>query len=711
MDQKTAEPSEEFSPAESTDPFFTPQAMLRSPFCEASFSVFSADVRGLAMPNRDYAASGFNALVNGTQYKILDGFSFGLLGADGFAKLEPKSVIVSPSSVSYRYAHAHLDGAQTRLEIAMSLLRDSLSLQLDIKASAGGNGLKAVVVRPHIVLDTLGRFENFRNAKMSVGRQTMSCIAPGAGFDLASVSPSAIISQLDYEQQWNYKLGWGERILNGEQIQPKRMDGCSRVMGQVELPLSAIGPGNSTSFRLIASAYAESGGMPIAHSPSENSQARFDRLSKLFSTAIVGSRLRWGAGASSRLLWRLYNLENAFDLHIGGVAAYDAGSMWFRQVWLRDMFETMYANFDFFFKSDHNRVKRSLLWAFSLRDFRGIIPTVVNPGGSRNYEGVDSTLLAFLCGLEYLSRAPDSSLESALSSCISQFYESAISHRHEVTLNNGLLACPANYSWIDSKVARDFSGRAVQVPNRVPAQWVEQMQPAEAETLCRSGYYLAEVNAQWIRALSLADKLGVRGVDRAGWLTKISLASYWEKFGKDGTLVDIAAKDGSQFAGSNPGFCSASVVAAALMSGHMSAQKKMQLLSSFEKYFVYSQGKLFGIPVRLGNRAVPFQDDSQYHGNVFWPRDAPYLYRFLKDCKKDVLAENLLETSLSCQFSQGAVGFCNELFALDRDGPVPVKNPAQLWSGFAGPYISFFGEASQVQDARKKPALNGNLIN
>jgi hypothetical protein len=113
-----------------------------------------------------------------------------------------------------------------------------------------------------------------------------------------------------------------------------------------------------------------------------------------------------------------------------------------------------------------------------------------------------------------------------------------------------------------------------------------------------------------------------------------------------------------------------------------------------EKMLVHRKGRLFGVLVKDVERK-PYLDENEYHGAVSWPRDVPYLVRYLLLTGRKALARELLLNHLDHQMSEGAIFYNHELFSLPEgknpmpggtSEPVPVKNPVQYWSQFVEPF-------------------------
>jgi hypothetical protein len=115
-----------------------------------------------------------------------------------------------------------------------------------------------------------------------------------------------------------------------------------------------------------------------------------------------------------------------------------------------------------------------------------------------------------------------------------------------------------------------------------------------------------------------------------------------------------------------------------------------------ERLLVKREGKLFGVLCR-NLRDRTYYNDYQYHGAVVWPRDTPYLIKYLQIIGRSDLVKEVLESNLEHQMKEGAIFYSNELFSLPEGrnpsptetcgNPVPIKNPIQFWSNFCDDYL------------------------
>ncbi len=694
-------------PEEGPDPFRIKRVVLRRPNAEACWSCHSVKVGELVTPNRDYAAEGFSAILGGTQYKILDAYAFGLLDAErNHVSLSAKSVAVSPWSATYSYHFGEQgEGGGGELNVTYLLPSHAEAMLCTVfsldKASGSGSAFR-IVVRPMVVLGFPANSGPDSKVSCRVDEsRRLVCASSKAEVHFHS-EEAASCAPLSAVQDWHYKLGWGERAVAGGEIVAKGVFGRSQVAGQLELV-----PRNG---KCVLYAQAVLPGMKVSHPPAFYSsassyEASYQSSCRKSKPVLELARKYWGNEQATRLATRLYVLENNFNFEIEGIRAYDAGSMWFRQAWLRDAFETLNSSFQSFVQADAKRVRELLAWAFRLQNSSGLLPTAVGPDGTLAYNGLDPTLLGFLCAARYLEHKQDDELRHLLSSAVSSFLKSASNQGNPVRLGSGLLSCPADYSWIDSKVSVQVGGEAIMVPNRIPRAWLEGCSSSQAREICTASYFLVETNAQWISFLQKAAGLDLPAVN-ANWLATLAKRSFRETFMRGEVLADIIPAAESSRTDSLPAFSSTTIVAYSLLAGYFSKRELALAYLHASRHFVHSGTSLFGLPVQAGQgHDEPFLGDAQYHGNVCWPRDNPYLFHLLMVTGHEDEAEQLLLSALAHQSSESTIGYSSELFALDAGtNPLPVKNPAQLWSQYCDPFADylFWRECSQEGEAQAR---------
>ncbi len=670
---------------DSENPFRTARTLIRNKSSEACWSAFSAKLGNLYCPNRDFLCEGFSVFLSERQYKILDAYAIGVSDAAGNPiELSPKGVSITPWSAKYSYAFSSQSSSGV-LIVTYSLShgpQPALVTHFSIDASGAVADSTRIIVRPLISLSPFPSPDCAKDiSAVATEKKSLLCTSAGASVEVCS-DTAVRATPLDILQQWDCKLGFGERRKDASGTVPRPARATSRIAGEIEVATK------ERNAILIATAFF---GDKPASQPTVAASANpayLDAIATKFSSELLAARKLWGEKEANRLEWRLYGIAHNFDFESSGVAGFDAGSMWFRQLWLRDCFEALYSNFDFFFRCEPGKARSLILSGLSMQDDAGLIPTRVGVNGDRASNGLDSTLLCMLCGCKYYEFSADAEVAKAVSHALKKFLSQAASKKHAVVLDYGLLSCPANYSWMDSCKKIDVGGEEILIPRRIPQEWLGTT-PAEQAKAAAARYFLVEINALWISLLRHASRLSLPRRNELDWLYKVSQRNFHEVFFHDGFLAHTANCE-DPFSLRDSSFSSASVVAYSLVSHLFRKADFSRAFERVQQNLVYRNGKAFGIPVRAGaGFEDEFEGDAQYHGHVCWPRDNPYLYKFLLLCDRADLAEQLLASSLEQEFSESAIGYCPELFALDKE-PVPVKNPAQLWSQFVDPYLDFF---------------------
>jgi len=678
----------------SVDPFRTARTLIRNKSSEAGWSVFSARLGNLYCPNRDYLCEGFRAFLSGSQYKILDAYAIGLCDASkNQIELLPEPVRVTPWSATYSYSFTSQSGPGV-LDVTYSLSNGphpALVARFAINPADGFSKNLRVLARPLVSLSPSCFPDCAKEiSATATAGNGLSCAARQACVEFHSDTATRA-TPLEVLQPWDCKLGFGERKKAQNGYVPKQARATSRLAGEIEIALD-----ENAAATLVATAYLAGTGAPKdANVSAAPHSADLSAIATKFSGELNAAKSLWGEKKAKHLAWRMYNLAHNYDFEAAGVRGFDAGSMWFRQLWLRDSFEALHSNFNFFYRCEPGKVRSLILAGLSMQDSAGIIPTRVGNAGDKASNGLDSTLLCMLCGCKYYESSGDVQVADAVSHALKKFLAQAGGKKHDVALDYGLLACPANYSWTDSCAKIAVGGAEVLVPRRIPAEWLGTT-PEQQRDAAEARYALVETNALWVALLRHASRLSLPRKNELDWVYKLAQRNFYEVFSTGKGLAHIA-RASDPFAQRDPSFCSASVVAYSLVPHLFRRAELSKAFGRVQQELVYRNGKAFGIPVRSAKAlADGFEDDAQYHGHVCWPRDSPYLYKFLLLCDKPYLAQQLLQSSLEQEFAESAVGYCPELFALDEGRePLPVKNPAQLWSHFVDAYLDFFKEKKQ----------------
>ncbi|HEV51334.1 MAG TPA: hypothetical protein ENO31_02215 [Thermoprotei archaeon] len=366
-----------------------------------------------------------------------------------------------------------------------------------------------------------------------------------------------------------------------------------------------------------------------------------------------------------------------FGVGCGSASLPDAGAWWFRQVWSRDLYQGLLFNLRAF-----HRIPwlREGLWlaaetGFAAMGYDGGIPDRLCP-----LEG-SSASDALPLFLMYVSSLLSLDWREAYACALSSVADYALACLPALSKlsTTGMIESNAASSWWDSRVWVNGHLRAT----RLPEGWEDR------------DYVLPEVNALYAVAFSevaqVAEKLGNDG----GKLREASstIVKSMAKLSKGYLPMIYDALEGR--ADYTPS--STAIMAHALLS-RLGAFKEDALLDGVvnklmvKKRIVGIEGYAgqwlpFGVLVRPF--PGPYLGDAEYHGAVVWPRETPYLLEVLSELGKSDVMKDILISNLDATASDGALLYVPELYSLDGDELVPVKNPAQFWSNWVDPYLTY----------------------
>jgi len=379
------------------------------------------------------------------------------------------------------------------------------------------------------------------------------------------------------------------------------------------------------------------------------------------------------------LLARIISLDS-FGILENNIVIPEAGDFWFRQIWLRDLLEALINNFQTFIKLDNKKINEIMRWILKQQDRKtGRFPNFKN-----DYNAVDTSLLFFILAEKYLKYFNDKTIEKRILKSFNLLFKKFSENKIETdglpVIRNHMLYSMPWHSWTDSRIP--FMGRMIST--RIPKDWIKE---ENLEEICKP-VLLPEINAMFIRTLKIGEVLG-KGLED---FYKKSVEKYKKVFQNSGFLYSIIINDKKDHTET-----SMALNSAVLLYKYVFNKKDLEKMwPSVQKLLVKTNGKLFGILCRNLKDRI-YYDDHQYHGAVVWPRDTPYLIKYLKIIGKNKLVKEILESNLEHQMNESAIFYCNELFSLP-DGkntnptktsnkPVPVKNPIQLWSHFCDDYL------------------------
>ena len=696
--------------------------VLRRPNSELVQSCFSANVGAFACPNRDFSSEGFSAMIGGENWKIADAFAVSAKAGEENLRLAATEVRATPWKASYCYGAFSGEKKRGELCVEYYLFGESPNalLQISFEAS-GGSGITSVLVKPLADIRKINSPSAQAEHKASLDGKSLRITRANAELLLKSNEwlDCKIFPPWERLQKWRYKLGTGNREWR---------DGKLFFCGE-ERGLYAPAAIELAVRKNKASLFAYAG--PAGKIKSSNELRAYDekkertlayRIIRENRAMLELARKKWGQTAANALGARLFCMLSKFHLDCAqNNCTLDAGSMWFRQVWYRDFFEAINCNFEIFREYNSKCLRRAIVGALQAQK-NGLVPNFssAEKGWEKDadWRAIDATMLCLSAAFRFLEKSDDKVLRFL---SLQAAHKAIASLEGGITLpdgsgakisENGLLWCSADWSWTDSRTLRQCGNSAIPVPTRIPLEWAEKAlalsEGAAREKLCGPNYALVEANGLWISMLKKYEA-AAKGADKktAGLLVEKAQKSFKETFFHGGKLCHIATADNGELMRSS-GISSTAICALATVPELFSKAEFQSAVSECEKAFERSEGRLFGmlvkIPASLQKEA--FLGDGQYHGAVAWPRDAPYLVKALLIAGREREAEEVLLSSLVHQQSECAAFYNNELFApaepawanpspLSAQGaggsrrPVPLKNPAQLWSQWVQPYFNF----------------------
>lgn len=695
-----------FPPIEEEDWGFarTKRMLLRTPQSEFMHSAFPVRVRDYYCHNRDFPHEGLSAVISGENYKFLDALCFSLREGSEVIELEAQLAQCTPWSFQVSFKATSKGVELGHLTVKYFLHSYASSPLLQVSCVLEGN-----FSQPHLWISPLAdiREINSESKPLEITSGVLSrlegvtkvfqgLVMQRNNLFLQVYSRQCLSAHSSTSlQHWHYKLGSGERFENnGTRFIPEDR----AVLNAGELELEFMKKGNVFECSCFVS--CSKGLTPLRFDSSKSEEkaevlkaARLLSFSKQLREAVREAEKAWGNEFGIALHARAYCLLHKFNLELDKECFPDAGSMWFREAWSRDLYETLFNNSALYFECKPREFRRILRKGLS--DIRkGHIPGIV---GGKDNRGVDSALYCIITSIsaeKSLRQSPF--LERK---CLEFIKSLKMNENESVFLDEeGLLRTPAWHSWVDSRVMRN----GINVPTRIPVEWVS-VSLQDKEAVEGRNYYLVEINALWLRFLhdlmeffsNSKTEQSSRAVEVIDSLYSSGAEAFRKRFVSANEHGVVLRHISSDFPHSNERSSTAIQALSLLPEGFFSFQELQAVYNSFSSLMVHSREGLFGMLVKEGNE--PFYNDSQYHSSVVWPHDHPYLIDLLERIGLREEAMQVLKNSLFHQTNEGAVLYNNELFSLPLGSnpspspnslcPIPVKNPAQYWSSFTQPFL------------------------
>lgn len=621
-------------------------------------SIFSVYYGNMVAPNRDYKYQGLLCFSGNEYWKFLDCIFFEIIGV----KLKAKKVVVYPWKCVYQYV-----GDKLKVNVEYYLARtlgDGLSLRVlfDIKST----GKNELVIKP--LLDIREVYQNSSPQEIAIETKKDTIIAKrGKNFISFNVKDSSILEKKEVIN-WKYKLGDGFRKETKFGIRFISEYDNPVFIGEIRKQVSGK--------KKIALLINCNSNKKIDFKDNENKEIK--EIEKIMRKFKLNKRIQ------ARII-----ALNKFGVRKSKNIIPEAGDFWFKEVWFRDLFEGLLSNFKTYMKIDKNYIGKILNWSMKKYDNKtGRFPNFLNDMNS-----ADATFLFFLLAERYIKESQDKKLAKGvlnlLHSTIETFSNNKKREDGPPVIKKGLVYSMPWHSWTDKRIL--FMNKLISA--RIPSEWLTESNLQEIGRPC----LLPEINALFIRALYAGENIAkvagsMNDIDRYRKLYNKAVEKYKRTFMNNDFLYSIVV---GNLMDENES--SVAVISAVLLYDHVFDNNDLKKMWPYiQSLLVKRRGRAFGILVRNSEDKI-FLNDDQYHGSTVWPRDTPYLIKYLRIIGKNKMVRDILENQLEHQMNEGAILLCHELFSLPEGKnpsstktskyPVPVKNPIQFWSHFCDEYL------------------------
>lgn len=629
--------------------------LKRTDACWSS-SLFSVDLGEFTLPNRDYPQQGLLFRTSGDYTKFLDTPMFKLMHEGEALELDKEDVELTPWKATYTYR-----SNDTTLKVTYYLSNSTLKnraggwIRFDIDSSLGDLDL---IVSPVVDIRQMGEESpSLDQYDIEASKGVLTVSKDGKEILLGPSDKAMVETETE---KWNYKLGDGYRKKSEEGIKFRGVEKEPVKAGALTYEVSGK---DTVKVALACGEDLDSTDLQFfKETGPEKDEEMAEKLLDRFDLPEDDTERRF---MENRII-----TFTKFSTREGGMEVPEAGEWWFKDVWFRDLFESLFHEMEFYRETKGDEwLKKLLTWArIYIED--GLMAAKVTED-EPVYNSIDASLLYLLCAAKYYEKTGDENFRGNMENTFESVVES-------LEGEDGLVRCRPEYSWTDTVVDGEST--------RIPDSW-------DVEN--KDKFLLPEVNALWIRLLEKYNKLYGKDKDVKGIWNSFK-ETFWDE--KKSFVYQIVHKDGEEEL-KDPRESSVAVVSLSLLTDRFFGYElfeawkvvKERLLIGRKPVF-FDDGYIpFGILTKNSKKDI-YLGDEQYHEAVVWPRDNPYLFRLLDSIGRDKTKKEIMRNMLDHQMSEGAVFYNQELFSLPEgqnphetslsSNPVPVKNPVQLWSHF-----------------------------
>lgn len=683
----------------------TKRFLLRTPTAELGLSCFSVKTIinsvEYIMPNRDYSYEGFNALLDGENWKILDGFALSIFNKDKFRAPEPINLIIKPNRAIYNYT---INNDMISLTYELADLIEAAQLKINIKADKQLRMRIAPLIDIRHVYDHSAPNEH---TIKEIGKNYLVISRKNHKVKIMLENNKTSFNKEQTSLQWIYKLGDGDREEDKEGIIFKPHIKTLYIPGFFETEDNEIS--------ISATAY-------LTNIPKKSyavSDTELEQILNKFSDNTLG--VEYFDNALFGLISTLYTLGIRIKPY--NIIIPEAGAWWFRTVWIRDLMEVLSNNFITLTRLKGEKWIMEVLKTIglTLNKETGLLPiTIMHKNSSPCSYTVDGTLKWIINYLTFLTEYWNSKDARILLDHINNIITAWNNMKNaliQIDETTGLLKTVACQSWIDTMIHVNIDGSSFHIPSRLSIDSIKELKQKREnieEYLSLPVVLLPEINALWLKMLDqtlwLIKKLETENYDIhdiPNLITKLlknGSKNYIKLFWNhdmnklnNAVILEYNIKDTTS--------SSTSIMAASTIPWIFNKNMLNKIwfmmendLLVYRRISLINEWKPFGIITRTIGSKI-FKGDPEYHGYVTWPRDVPYLVDLAYKLNKREFISDILLNHLDATISESTIFHARELYALPEGknpypkdtskNPIPVKNPSQSWSIFIDPYIKF----------------------
>jgi glycogen debranching enzyme len=695
------------------------RVLLKNPISEWSSSVFSAKVNifkeeSFFTPNRDYPVEGFLCDLHGSTWKVLDSFGISLRDEN------LQEVEISPTKVYYnvlsaKYFYEVKKHGEISLDFSLCNTRLPNVASLRIKISQ-----ERIPLRFKYFFYFLLKLRPIKGNYIPCNvfsKHPEGVLCSSSKVEVKVESNQSIYSDISKVRSlvWNYKQGYGFRYKENDRVSFKSEQEEIYIIGPFYTNVSE----EPIELKVIAGETKHSKEEVLREllclSPINYSHVN-EILSSIPFEGINDENIR---EAMRGRLVALLTFGKRISLNSKKYLVPEAGAWWFREIWLRDLYEGLFWNLNTYLIAGlYNFVASQIDFGFSLMNDHGMLPNFIVFEGERktlNFESIDATLLFHRLVLKLGQITNDKALLEKAHKAFRKFVDAAREDKiKSVRIDGGLILSPPYYSWIDSRYDIKIGNKTIHnFPSRVSTDMLREFlfkyqdEKDVYELLNSSSFFLPEVQAIFCLISNEYERIVKTTNNNTSKLAEESLERYLEilKNSKTNIPPNIIYVSHKNEHLKDETLSSASFSSVSILKSYLSEDILQKALETAQKELVVYR-KL----MRLGSEAYPFGlitqkrehalylGDEQYHGYVVWPRETVYLIDLLEKLNLTKEADKILLNNLDASISERIPFYLSELFEVPKpqempenesENPTPIKNPAQYWSMWFDPYLKW----------------------